>query len=150
MSSLISSSRSKPCERCGRKINKTSKMGRKKWLARRFCSHECHWANIEQDRTTPVRLRIENKIMPEPNSGCWLWDCQYNRDGYGLLRCKGTYKVAHRLSYEQFVGPIPNGLLVLHRCDVPSCVNPAHLFLGTYSDNTRDMIRKGRAGWQRQ
>lgn len=84
---------------------------------------------------------------PEPNSGCWLWDLRWLKNGYGQAS-KATLRprvqTAHRLSYAAFNGPIPEGLCVLHRCDTRACVNPDHLFLGTKRDNTQDMIRKGR------
>lgn len=83
--------------------------------------------------------RFLNKIIPEPNSGCWLWDAAISNN-YGHYNNKG----AHRVSYETFKGPIPKGLHVLHKCDVPSCVNPDHLFLGTPLDNMIDKVRKGR------
>lgn len=97
---------------------------------------------------TPLRVRFDEKWMPEPNSGCWLWLAAVRRRGYGIVSLEGPNfgnGVAHRVSWEIYRGPIPKGLSVLHRCDVPSCVNPDHLFLGTPLDNVTDMLAKGRA-----
>ncbi len=81
------------------------------------------------------------------SSGCWLWGGLRDVDGYGRLGrgagC-GTRARAHRLAYEAAHGPILPGFCVLHRCDTPACVNPAHLFLGTQLDNVADRDAKGR------
>ena len=79
----------------------------------------------------------------EPNTGCWLWD---GRDikGYGAVSVANKSKLAHRVSYEYHKGPIPDGMFVLHKCDMPLCINPEHLFLGTHAENMADMKRKGR------
>lgn len=83
-------------------------------------------------------------VIPEPNSGCWLWLGAVNSAGYGQLRGDGRAYYAHRMSYEVYRGDIPAGLVVRHKCDNPLCANPDHLELGTMSDNTQDMLRRGR------
>lgn len=74
---------------------------------------------------------------------CWLWTRHRMKNGYAQTYFGGRKRLVHRVSYELFVGP-PLDLMVLHRCDVRHCVNPEHLFLGTAADNTHDMIAKGR------
>ena len=82
-----------------------------------------------------------------PVAGCWIWMRCLNDSGYGKVWSSNARKVvrAHRVSWELHNGEIPAGLNVLHRCDVPCCVNPHHLFLGTQQENARDMTAKGRA-----
>lgn len=86
-------------------------------------------------------------VQPVTESGCWLWLGTVVRKGHGTFYVNSENRKlrAHRVAYELFKGPIPEGLHVLHRCDVPCCVNPAHLFLGTHDQNMADMKRKGRA-----
>lgn len=87
---------------------------------------------------------IERGSIPEPNSGCHLWMMSIQPSGYGQFGWKGRVVLAHRAAYEAANGPIPAGMFVCHKCDVPSCVNAEHLFLGSAADNTADAHRKGR------
>jgi len=86
------------------------------------------------------------KHVKDVDSGCSEWFASLNPAGYGLFWDKNNGKMvlAHRFSYELFVGEIPKGLLVRHDCDNPKCVNPKHLRLGTYADNAKDRKKRGR------
>ena len=95
--------------------------------------------------------RIEARSIPEPNSGCLLWDsvAEVNSRGdtrpqYARVRLRGKMVLIHRVMYEAAHGPIPPGLGVLHRCDVSLCCEPTHLFLGTNDENHRDKALKDR------
>lgn len=88
--------------------------------------------------------RFESKIIPIPEAGCWLWGASVDRSGYGQFGMLGRCAKSHRVSYALYVGEIPAGMHVCHKCDTPSCVNPSHLFLGTDADNHSDRDRKGR------
>jgi len=87
---------------------------------------------------------FEAKI--EKTETCWNWLGSVNNSGYGFIRWHGERYGVHRLSYELFIGNIPDGLFALHKCDNRKCVNPDHLWLGTQSDNLKDMYNKGREG----
>ncbi len=75
---------------------------------------------------------------------CWEWMSVVNDSGYGEFSMDGRMKKAHRASYELFNGSIPDGLLVRHKCDTRTCVNPWHLILGTAKDNSQDTLSRGR------
>jgi hypothetical protein len=94
----------------------------------------------------PSRLQaiLDDAVAYEPMSGCHLWTRAIGSGGYGSLTVGGKTLKAHRVAYELRYGPIPDGLVACHRCDTPSCINPAHLFIGTHGDNARDRESKQR------
>ena len=88
--------------------------------------------------------RFYDKTEPEPMSGCLLWTGYVASTGYGVFRMNTKARRAHRVAWELERGEIPEGLCVLHKCDVPACVNVDHLFLGTQADNVADRHAKNR------
>lgn len=95
---------------------------------------------------------FESKI--EKTDSCWNWLGVINSSGYGSIRFDGKKIGVHRLAYEIMIGPVSENLFVLHKCDNRICVNPDHLWLGTQTDNLKDMYQKGRQGnpyrWTRE
>jgi hypothetical protein len=88
--------------------------------------------------------RLLDKSMLITETGCRIWLHGTNSWGYGRFRVNGKKVSTHRTMWEQINGEVPDDLLVLHKCDVPSCINIDHLYLGTHQDNIRDCIDKGR------
>lgn len=101
-------------------------------------------------RGAPPDVRFRAITGEQSEDSCWIWPQSKDGGGYGLFFANGRQGRAHRFSYALAYGPIPDGLDVCHTCDVPSCVNPAHLFLGTAQDNMMDAARKGRNGQSRK
>lgn len=101
---------------------------------------------MNNTRGMSLGQRIEFYSIPIPHCGCHIWTGGTTKTGYGVCSTGGQGSdMAHRVAWTVTNGPIPAGLHVLHRCDVPSCVNPDHLFVGTNRDNVDDKVRKGRA-----
>ena len=94
--------------------------------------------------------RFWSKVNKNAPGDCWEWSANKNNNGYGMFSCRALgfkhKKLAHRLSYQHFNGPIPKGSHILHSCDNPSCVNPSHLRPGSRSDNMRDSVSRKRHG----
>jgi hypothetical protein len=90
--------------------------------------------------------RLISRISVNPVTGCWEWlgSTSGSTMRYGSMRVGMKSKLVHRVSWEQFIGPIPDGLRVCHSCDNSLCANPHHLWLGTDQDNVRDCRNKGR------
>jgi len=123
----------------------------KPFVARGFCgAHYMEARRANKDFSVvrphgPLKDRFFSKVIKM--DGCWVWLGSKRPNGYGTIQKGGKGSAtlsAHRLSYEMHKGPIPDGLVVMHSCDNPSCVNPDHLSIGTYKENTADMIAKGR------
>lgn len=106
-----------------------------------YCSRPC----ARSAKATSLEHKFWKSV--EKTDGCWLWKAGKSPYGYGKISHGGKGLRAHRVSWELHRGPIPEGMLVLHDCpggDNTSCVNPAHLWLGTDADNIADRERKGR------
>lgn len=89
--------------------------------------------------------RFHRHYIRSGNDQCWEWTGAKKAGGYGRFMLHGKARIASRVAYEVFYGPVPDGLCVMHRCDNPACVNPHHLRLGTHSENMMDRNAKGRA-----
>lgn len=91
--------------------------------------------------------RLSEKYVEDPVTACWLYTGAISPSGYGWIGDEAPSRKmigAHRAAYKTWVGPIPEGQVVLHACDNPPCINPAHLRTGTQAENMQDMDAKGR------
>jgi hypothetical protein len=99
--------------------------------------------SIKRKAGLSISERIERQSIPICECGCLIW-LGYTENGYGRITIDGRNVLAHRASYEAVYGLIPSGKCALHKCDIPSCVNPDHIFLGTQTENNADRDAKNR------
>ena len=116
-------------------------------IGRHLCDrhYRLHKRIGDLDRFPKVTLRDVFEYRTIKGPGCWAWNGWHDAFGYGIVCMPGNKQArAHRVAYALLVGPIPKDMVVMHSCDNPDCVNPAHLSLGTRADNNRDMRQKRR------
>jgi len=87
---------------------------------------------------------LRDRTETIPYDGCWIWMGATSFGGYGSMTSHNKRKNTHRVMYELVNGPIPEGKVIMHTCDNPACINPAHLRTGTLSENMEDCVRKNR------
>lgn len=84
------------------------------------------------------------RLEAAEEGACWIWPRKIDTRGRGRIWVNGKLLLAHRAVWEHLRGPIPSGMMLCHHCDNPSCVNPAHLYVGTHKENMRDMVTRRR------
>lgn len=132
----------KPCEYCGTLFTRREKERPNVFVKRRFCSYKCSTLAVQSVPIADLRDRFLQKVTKAER--CWIWSACKANNGYGKTVLHGKPLSAHVASYRLFKGDVPKGMVVMHKCDNPSCVNPEHLVLGTPKDNVDDMLQKGR------
>lgn len=127
-----------------------------KHYARRFCRKHYDQKRFagalslkHNTRGMSITKRLAFYSKPNHATGCIVWTGSTVARGYGNIRIDGTMQRTHRVAYKIYIGDIPDGMSVLHRCDNPPCINPNHLFVGTTQDNSDDMLSKGRGVFMR-
>lgn len=115
----------------------------------KFCSIECRGKRLRPLRS-PEQMKefLEHNSRPSTSNDCRVWTASVSRRGYGRFENNGKFTAAHRAAYQVYKGEIPCGLVVMHKCDNPPCINPDHLTVGTQSDNMKDCAAKGRHNLQ--
>lgn len=130
------------CETCQNLLVRRRREPPKRWVARRFCGNTCASSHRKTDRVDRFWSRVDKAAGPD---GCWPWTGALHEKGYGLFGLSDKTWRAHRYALIASGVAIPDGMVVMHKCDNPPCCNPDHLQVGTSRANIHDMIAKGRA-----
>lgn len=122
----------------------------KPYYAKALCRK--HWERQHRNGTVELKISDRESTIAErldalqiTNGECNEFGGYRNANGYGELTYRGRLTLAHRASYERHNGPIPDGMIVCHRCDNPPCINPDHLYVGTHADNGQDKAERRRS-----
>lgn len=139
----------KICANCGKTFSKLATRAASQWERQRYCSLKCNGRRPKGvDLQNGLQAAFDDRYIPEPNSGCWIWMGAAWTSPSGLrgkmYSAHQRQRIASHVSYELHTGPIPAGLIICHKCDTPICVNPNHLYAGTHQDNSDDKMRRGR------
>lgn len=127
---------------CGRN---GSARGFCKMHAERIAKHGSPFKTKNCKRGSTPEQRLRHIGWTVTQSGCWEFAGSRNRDGgYGHIGFEGKIRGAHRMAYEAWIGPLIDGMVIMHLCDNPPCINPEHLRQGTQEENQQDALRKGR------
>lgn len=116
------------CYGCGKSFNSLGAVGR----------------HAQLDPSCTPEMKFWGKVNKNGPGGCWIWMGYTHKFGHGWIGAKPQGVLAHRRGWEMTRGPIPEGMFVLHKCDVPACVNPDHLYIGDRADNSADSVARHR------
>ena len=138
---FVSDEKSELCLQCGSRLERKKNEKLRDWNLRKYCDRSCFVSHKNSLYVSASEMIINNTTGGD---GCWEWQLYTDKKGYGRTTPYFGEVLTHRISYIEFVGPIPDGLHVLHSCDNPKCVNPKHLRVGTNDDNVADRHERGR------
>lgn len=141
----------KSCAFCSAAFTRDRRYSRAYFAKQKFCSQNCSARSFSENNAAiygdPIARFMERVSKRE--SGCWEWNGNLNNKGYGYFSIGGKKRLAHRFALENLGSGIRKGQVACHDCDNPKCVNPEHLYAGTFKSNSIDAVRRGRLKHQK-